>query len=552
MTNYSHYRLAANGIRFHIATPEPQGNGALVVLLHGFPNSGTPGVTSSPAQRRRLSRHRPDLRGYNDSESARGYDILTLTNDIAAIVKALRYSRAHIVGHDWGGVLAWTFAARFPNMTSKLVVMNAPHIAAYQRELRRNLAQWRKSWYVYFSRSPACPKPCSPVTTAPVSHACSSAPPNPTTFSPEDLARYADAFLQTRRRHRRAQLVSHRRPPAPHPATQSRPRRCSHPPPLGRPGHRPRPQPHLGLERWVPQPHRPHSPPRQPLVQQDAPEQVNRYLLDFPAQRPAPQPPIIPRCQQIKALNHDRHRWPDQNFYQQQKKTHTDITAVENLSLTVNEGEVFGFWGPNGAGKTTTVRLLACLIAPTRPGPPSPASHHPPAPRLRPDRHLTEAPGHTNASAPSTTWRFSPAFTTPLMSRARSRKYLRLLDLWDRRTAAAGTLSKGMKQKLAIALLHEPPVLFLDEPTSGLDPKPPGPCATSSKPQRAGRTIFICTHNLDEAERLCDRIAIFASASSRSAPKEALRRPSRSAARPSVQAPPRPTPPNLAALLQAL
>jgi ABC-2 type transport system ATP-binding protein len=91
-------------------------------------------------------------------------------------------------------------------------------------------------------------------------------------------------------------------------------------------------------------------------------------------------------------------------------------------------------------------------------------------------------------------------------------KYLRLLELWDRRDTDAGTFSKGMKQKLAIAraLLHEPPVVFLDEPTAALDPEAAKTVRDFIETLRGqGRTIFLCTHNLDEAERLCDRIGVF-------------------------------------------
>jgi ABC-2 type transport system ATP-binding protein len=89
-----------------------------------------------------------------------------------------------------------------------------------------------------------------------------------------------------------------------------------------------------------------------------------------------------------------------------------------------------------------------------------------------------------------------------------------MLGLWDRRDDAAGTFSKGMKQKLAIArtLLHEPRVLFLDEPTAGLDPEASKLVRDFIAELRGeGRTIFICTHNLDEADRLCDRVAVFKS-----------------------------------------
>lgn len=90
--------------------------------------------------------------------------------------------------------------------------------------------------------------------------------------------------------------------------------------------------------------------------------------------------------------------------------------------------------------------------------------------------------------------------------------YLRMLGLWDRRQEDAGTFSKGMRQKLAIAraLLHEPKVLFLDEPTSGLDPEAARLVREFIRSlKQEGRTIFMCTHNLDEADRLCDRIAVF-------------------------------------------
>jgi ABC-2 type transport system ATP-binding protein len=91
-------------------------------------------------------------------------------------------------------------------------------------------------------------------------------------------------------------------------------------------------------------------------------------------------------------------------------------------------------------------------------------------------------------------------------------KYLKMLGLWERRSDAAGTFSKGMKQKLAIAraLLHEPRLLFLDEPTSGLDPEAAHLVREFiSELKREGRTIFLCTHNLDEADRLCDRVGVF-------------------------------------------
>jgi ABC-2 type transport system ATP-binding protein len=190
------------------------------------------------------------------------------------------------------------------------------------------------------------------------------------------------------------------------------------------------------------------------------------------------------------------------------------VKAVDSLSLQVNEGEVFGFLGPNGAGKTTTVRLLACLIAPT--------SGRAWVNNLevgKADQQiraqvgiLTESPGLYERLSARRNLEFFADLYGVKNSSGQVEKYLRLLELWDRREAEANTLSKGMKQKLAIAraLLHEPPVLFLDEPTSALDPEAAKTVRDFIETLRGqGRTIFLCTHNLDEAERLCDRIAVF-------------------------------------------
>jgi ABC-2 type transport system ATP-binding protein len=191
-----------------------------------------------------------------------------------------------------------------------------------------------------------------------------------------------------------------------------------------------------------------------------------------------------------------------------------DVQAVDGLTLQVNEGEVFGFLGPNGAGKTTTVRMLACLIAPTAGrawvnG--QEVGQEDTAIRAQ-IGILTESPGlYDRFSAQRNLELFGELYGVKDI-KGQAEKYLRLLDLWDRRDADAGTFSKGMRQKLAIAraLLHEPPVLFLDEPTSALDPEAAKTVRDFIETLRGqGRTIFLCTHNLDEAERLCDRIGVF-------------------------------------------
>lgn len=191
------------------------------------------------------------------------------------------------------------------------------------------------------------------------------------------------------------------------------------------------------------------------------------------------------------------------------------VRAVEGLDLSVREGEVFGFLGPNGAGKTTTVRMLTTLIAPTS----GRAWLDDIALGTGRDAEvrsrigvLTESPGlYERLSARRNLQIFAELYGCE-RPREQVDKYLKLLGLWDRRDSVVGTFSKGMKQKVAIAraLVHEPPVVFLDEPTSGLDPEASKTVRDFIDSLRGqGRTIFLCTHNLDEAERLCDRVGVF-------------------------------------------
>jgi len=192
------------------------------------------------------------------------------------------------------------------------------------------------------------------------------------------------------------------------------------------------------------------------------------------------------------------------------------VTAVENLSLDVREGEVFGFLGPNGAGKTTTVRMLTSLIGPTS-GKAVISGFETGKDDTEIRRSvgvLTETPGlYDNLPAEFNLRLYAELYEVKDVA-GQVEKYLRMLGLWERRNDAAGTFSKGMKQKLAIAraLLHEPRILFLDEPTSGLDPEASKLVRDFiAELRKEGRTIFMCTHNLDEADRLCDRIGVFKS-----------------------------------------
>jgi ABC-2 type transport system ATP-binding protein len=190
--------------------------------------------------------------------------------------------------------------------------------------------------------------------------------------------------------------------------------------------------------------------------------------------------------------------------------------AVDDLTLQVPEGSVFGFIGPNGAGKTTTVRLLTALIGSTS-GTATIAGH-----RLGVENEgihratgiLTETPGlYERLSVWQNLTFFAQLYDLDATRAAQQvERYLRMLGLWERRHEDVGSLSKGMRQKLAIAraLLHEPSVLFLDEPTANLDPETSRMVRDFIKELReGGRTIFLTTHNLPEVDELCDLVCIF-------------------------------------------
>ena len=194
-----------------------------------------------------------------------------------------------------------------------------------------------------------------------------------------------------------------------------------------------------------------------------------------------------------------------------------ELTAVDNLTLHVNDGEVFGFLGPNGAGKTTTVRMLCCLISKTS-GEARIAGYDVAneADSLKIRRLIGYVPDNVglydSLSAYDNLDFYGKLYDCAEEQRKKNiPRLLTMLDLSDKRDVAVGTFSKGMRQKLAIArsLIHDPQILIMDEPTANLDPE-------ASKMVRnfildlkkEKRTIFLNTHNLDEAQRICDRMAI--------------------------------------------
>jgi ABC-2 type transport system ATP-binding protein len=194
-----------------------------------------------------------------------------------------------------------------------------------------------------------------------------------------------------------------------------------------------------------------------------------------------------------------------------------EVTAVEGLTFQVDEGEVFGFLGPNGAGKTTTIRMLCCLIS--KSGGDATLGDYQigkAADSLQIRKMIGLVPDNVGLYDDLTAFEnldfYGKLYEYPEGPRRENiARFLKMLDLWDRKDTRAGSFSKGMKQKLALAraLVHEPKILFMDEPTANLDPE-------SAKTVRdfileikkQGRTIFLNTHNLDEAQRICDRIGI--------------------------------------------
>ncbi len=194
-----------------------------------------------------------------------------------------------------------------------------------------------------------------------------------------------------------------------------------------------------------------------------------------------------------------------------------ETTAVENLNLSVSEGEVFGFLGPNGAGKTTTVRMLCCLISKTSGNATiGDCQIGNAADQVRIRKIVGFLPENVGLYDDLSAYRnldfYAKLYECPEPQRRESiERLLRLQGLWDRRDRLVGTFSKGMKQKVAIAraLVHDPKVVFLDEPTANLDPE----AAKTVRDfilelKKEKRTIFLNTHNLDEASRICDRIGV--------------------------------------------
>jgi len=194
-----------------------------------------------------------------------------------------------------------------------------------------------------------------------------------------------------------------------------------------------------------------------------------------------------------------------------------EVTAVEGLTFHVEEGEIFGFLGPNGAGKTTTVRMLATLISKTA-GRAEVAGCEvgQEAEELKLRQRIGVLPENVGLYEGTSAYENLEYFgrlhrMDAATLRTNIERLLRMMDLWEKKDDPVSTFSKGMKQKVAIArtLVHDPILLFLDEPTANLDPEAAKMVRdTILELKKENRTIFLNTHNLDEAQRICDRVGI--------------------------------------------
>ena len=190
----THRFVDTNGIRLHCAV---DGDGPLVVFLHGFPDCWYSWRHQLAALAPHFRVVAPDLRGYNESDKPEGVDAYAmpvLIDDVAGLIRACGEREAIIVGHDWGGAIAWAFAMERPEMTRRLVVLNSPHPAIFQQHLTSNSRQMLKSWYILFFQLPWLPETLLGANhAAAIGNAFRSSAVNRTAFSDDDIRILRDA-----------------------------------------------------------------------------------------------------------------------------------------------------------------------------------------------------------------------------------------------------------------------------------------------------------------------------------------------------------------------
>jgi pimeloyl-ACP methyl ester carboxylesterase len=262
------------------------GTGPLVVLLHGFPEFWYSWRHQIPALADAGFRViAPDMRGYNLSGKPKGvrpYQLETLAADVAGLIRHAGATRATVVGHDWGGLVAWQVPLHHPEVLEKLIILNAPHPGAARRELR-TLAQLRKSWYIFFFQLPVLPEwTIRRREFAGIAKILRTDPVRPGAFSPEDVRRYQQALAQPgaltaalnyyRALFRRSlREWSKPIPPITVPTLVIWGERDLY---LGLPLLE-------GLREWVPDLRIERLPEASHWIQVDAPEKVNRWMIEF-------------------------------------------------------------------------------------------------------------------------------------------------------------------------------------------------------------------------------------------------------------------------------
>jgi epoxide hydrolase 4 len=282
-TPWQHRYSWVNGVRLHYVEA---GSGPLVILLHGFPEFWYSWRHQIPALAA-AGFHviAPDLRGYNLSDKPAGvsaYRIDVLLGDVIGLIDHAGAEKAAIVGHDWGGVIAWHLAMYHPQVVEKLIILNAPHPAAYWREIRSS-RQLLKSWYIFFFQTPGLPELLLSIGDFDwVARMLRHQPAHPQAFGPEDIRRYKQALARPGAL--TAALNYYRA------ALRHRPRRkAKDDDPISVPvlllwGERDAylsPRLTEGLNAWVPNLRVVRFPDVSHWIQNDAPERVNRLTIDF-------------------------------------------------------------------------------------------------------------------------------------------------------------------------------------------------------------------------------------------------------------------------------
>jgi ABC-2 type transport system ATP-binding protein len=194
------------------------------------------------------------------------------------------------------------------------------------------------------------------------------------------------------------------------------------------------------------------------------------------------------------------------------KKSFGSTIAVDHVNLEINEGEIYGIAGPNGAGKTTLVRILCTALRPDS-GEVFVNGLEVTKNELEVKRLIGYLPEEPNLYERLSAWRFLDFFGQLYKVHERRKRIdevLRIMKLEDRVDDKISTFSKGMRHRLSLAraILHDPLILVLDEPTMGLDPAVASDIRDRIYSMRGEKTVILCTHYMDEAEKLCDRMTI--------------------------------------------